>query len=66
MMEISDAKSLDLTIDGADEFDSHFSLIKGGGGALTREKIVANISKSMISNLSEKTCELNGVFALSL
>ena len=48
LMEISDVKSLDITIDGADEFDSHFSLIKGGGGALTREKIVANLSKSMI------------------
>ena len=37
-----------MVIDGADEFDSDFSLIKGGGGALTREKIVAQSSKSMI------------------
>ena len=40
--------SLDLTIDGADEFDSRFDLIKGGGGALTREKIVAKASNSMV------------------
>ena len=48
LMSISEAGSLDLTIDGADEFDPKFSLIKGGGGALTREKEVALISDSMI------------------
>ena len=41
-------EKLDLTIDGADEFDSNFDLIKGGGGALTREKIVALASNAMI------------------
>jgi len=65
LMEISDAKSLDITIDGADEFDSHFSLIKGGGGALTREKIVANLSKSMIVVADEsKRVEVLGKFSL--
>ncbi|MFK7868528.1 MAG: ribose-5-phosphate isomerase RpiA [Roseobacter sp.] len=39
---------LDLTIDGADEFDPAFNLIKGGGGALLREKIVATASDEMI------------------
>jgi len=39
---------LDLTIDGADEFDAQLRLIKGGGGALLREKIVAAASRSMI------------------
>ena len=64
-MEISDAKSLDITIDGADEFDSHFSLIKGGGGALTREKIVANLSKSMIVVADEsKRVDVLGKFNL--
>ncbi len=38
---------LDLTVDGADEADSDFNLIKGGGGALLREKIVAASSKRM-------------------
>jgi len=35
---------IDLTVDGADEVDPHFNLIKGGGGALFREKIVAQAS----------------------
>ena len=39
---------LDLVIDGADEFDPNFQLIKGGGAALLREKIVAQASKRMI------------------
>ncbi|KQT86208.1 ribose-5-phosphate isomerase RpiA [Aurantimonas sp. Leaf443] len=39
---------LDLTIDGADEVDGQLRLIKGGGGALLREKIVATASKRMI------------------
>ncbi len=39
---------LDLTIDGADEVDADLRLIKGGGGALLREKIVANASANMI------------------
>lgn len=39
---------LDLTIDGADEIDPDLTLIKGGGGALLREKIVAQASKRMI------------------
>jgi ribose 5-phosphate isomerase A len=40
--------SIDLTIDGADEVDSNLNLIKGGGGALTKEKIVAYHSKREI------------------
>lgn len=39
---------LDLTVDGADEIDPGFNLIKGGGGALLREKIVAAASDRMI------------------
>ncbi len=39
---------LDLTVDGADEFDPQMRLVKGGGGALLREKIVAMASKRMI------------------
>lgn len=39
---------IDLTIDGADEVDSNLNLIKGGGGALTREKIIAFHSKKVI------------------
>ena len=39
---------LDLTVDGADEFDGEFRLIKGGGGALLFEKIVASSSRYMV------------------
>jgi ribose 5-phosphate isomerase A len=39
---------LDLTVDGADEADRDLNLIKGGGGALLREKIVASASKRMV------------------
>jgi ribose 5-phosphate isomerase A len=45
---LDDAKWLDLTIDGADEFDANLNLIKGGGAALLQEKIVATASDQMI------------------
>lgn len=44
---------IDLTIDGADEVDSRLNLIKGGGGALTREKIIAYYSKKVIIVIDE-------------
>jgi ribose 5-phosphate isomerase A len=45
---LDDTPHLDLTVDGADEIDPGLSLIKGGGGALLREKIVAAASDRMI------------------
>jgi ribose 5-phosphate isomerase A len=45
---LAQTKWLDLTIDGADEFDPNLNLIKGGGGALLQEKIVATASDRMI------------------
>lgn len=45
---LDDVKWLDLTIDGADEFDQTLALIKGGGAALLQEKIVATASDQMI------------------
>lgn len=45
---LDETPELDLTIDGADEVAPDFSLIKGGGGALLREKIVATASSRMI------------------
>jgi len=45
---LDDTAPLDLTIDGADEADRDLNLIKGGGGALLREKIVATSSKRMV------------------
>ncbi|WP_418594346.1 ribose-5-phosphate isomerase RpiA [Ponticoccus sp. (in: a-proteobacteria)] len=48
VISLDEAKWLDITIDGADEFDSDLSLIKGGGGALLQEKIVATASDQMV------------------
>lgn len=48
VISLDQAKWLDLTIDGADEFDGDLNLIKGGGGALLQEKIVATASDQMI------------------
>jgi ribose 5-phosphate isomerase A len=45
---IDEHSEIDITIDGADEVDSSLNLIKGGGGALTREKIIAFNSKKVI------------------
>jgi ribose 5-phosphate isomerase A len=45
---LDDAPELDLTVDGADEIDGELNLIKGGGGALLREKIVAQASRELI------------------
>lgn len=45
---LEETPELDLTIDGADEIDPALNLIKGGGGALLREKIVAYASKRML------------------
>ncbi len=46
--EIDNFNYLDLTIDGADEIDHNGNMIKGGGGALLREKMIASISKNYI------------------
>ena len=48
-MSLDEARWLDLTIDGADEFDGDLNLIKGGGGALLHEKIVATASDRMVA-----------------
>ena len=47
-MRLPPVVRLDLTVDGADEIDGALNLIKGGGGALLREKIVAAASDRMI------------------
>ena len=48
LVEISQVEAIDVDVDGADEVDPAFRLIKGGGGALLREKIVAAASRSMV------------------
>lgn len=51
---LQEVTSLDVTLDGADEFDPYFQLIKGGGGALLREKIVASVSRLNVIMVDEK------------
>ena len=53
IMDLNLAGTLDLYIDGADEFDSHRRLIKGGGGALTREKIITAASRKFVCIVDE-------------
>lgn len=48
LVTLDEVTSLDVTIDGADEIDPEFNLIKGGGGALLREKVVASITKLQV------------------
>jgi ribose 5-phosphate isomerase A len=53
VLDLNQAGTLDLYVDGADEFDRHLRLIKGGGGALTREKIVAGASRKFVCIVDE-------------
>ena len=48
VITLDEAKTLNITIDGADEFDGNLNLIKGGGGALLQEKIVAAASEEVV------------------
>ncbi|WP_181705268.1 ribose-5-phosphate isomerase RpiA [Chthonobacter rhizosphaerae] len=67
VITLDDVAGLDLTIDGADEFDPELNLIKGGGAALLREKIVAADSRRMIVITDEsKAVETLGAFPLPI
>ena len=67
LVELSECDALDIVIDGADEFDSNFNLIKGGGAALLREKIVAQESLAMVVVADErKMVDTLGAFPLPI
>ena len=53
MIDIGEIDTIDITVDGADEIDAQKRMIKGGGGALLREKIVASASREMIVIIDE-------------
>lgn len=65
---LEELERLDLTIDGADEIDPSFRLIKGGGGALLREKVVAQQSRELVIVVDPKKRveRLGTTFALPL
>jgi ribose 5-phosphate isomerase A len=67
VLDLNDLGRLDLYIDGADESNRRLELIKGGGGALTREKIVAAASRRFICIADEsKLVDVLGRFPLPL
>ena len=53
LIDIDKVTALDLTVDGADQIDAQKRMIKGGGGALVREKIVAAMSRELIVIVDE-------------
>ena len=67
LIAASEITRVDLTVDGADEVDPQKRLIKGGGGALLREKILASSSREMIVILDEtKLVDQLGLFPLPI
>lgn len=67
VFDLNATGNLDLYVDGADEFDPHKRLIKGGGAALTREKIIAEASRTFVCITdSSKQVPVLGKFPLPI
>ncbi|MGH6624077.1 MAG: ribose-5-phosphate isomerase RpiA, partial [Burkholderiaceae bacterium] len=65
VVDLNEVESLSIYVDGADEIDGAFSMIKGGGGALTREKIVAAVARTFVCIADwSKQVDVLGRFAL--
>ncbi len=65
VMDLNSVNELPVYIDGADEITEHLAMIKGGGGALTREKIVAAVAKKFVCIADEsKLVPVLGKFPL--
>lgn len=65
VLSLNSANDIPVYIDGADEATKHLHLIKGGGGALTREKIIAAVSKKFVCIIDEtKMVDVLGTFPL--
>ncbi|GGK84471.1 ribose-5-phosphate isomerase RpiA [Amphritea balenae] len=65
VFDMNSVDQMDVYVDGADEFDGRLNLVKGGGGALTREKIVADVAKEFVCIVDEsKKVDLLGLFPL--
>ncbi|MDN3587110.1 ribose-5-phosphate isomerase RpiA [Pedobacter aquatilis] len=67
VLKLENLASIDISIDGADEFTESLDLVKGGGGALFREKIIASLSKNaIIITDSSKKVNLLGAFKVPI
>src|SRR3990167_6302980 len=67
VLDPNTVSDLPLYVDGADEFNEHFQLIKGGGGAQTREKILATMAKQFICIVDEsKKVDVLGAFPVAI
>ena len=67
VFDLNEVSEISVYIDGADESDNNLNLIKGGGGALTREKIVAAVSKQFVCIADEsKLVDVLGNFPLPI
>ena len=67
ILSLNDVHKIDFYVDGADEFNSRKELIKGGGGALTREKILAHSSETFICIVDDsKYSDLLGNFPVPI
>lgn len=65
VIDLSEVEEIGVYVDGADEINSAFEMIKGGGGALTREKIVASVAKTFVCIADEsKLVKTLGKFPL--
>ena len=67
VLDLNEVNNVEVYIDGADEFDPNKKLIKGGGGALTREKIIAGASDKFVCIVdSSKSVDILGKFPLPI
>lgn len=67
VFDLNEFSSLPLYVDGADEFNEYLSLIKGGGGALTREKIIAAVAEKFVCIVDQrKKVNILGQFPLPI
>ncbi len=65
--ELNDTGDIDVYVDGADEADEHLRLVKGGGGALTREKVLAAAARRFVCIVDDsKLVRLLGSFPLPI
>ena len=67
VLDLNDVVDIPVYVDGADEIDPGFSMIKGGGGALTREKIIADVADQFICIADDSKCvDVLGRFPLPI